>query len=101
MPLPSLNRRSFVGQSVVAGAALAAAPLAAADAPEKKPKAIRVGVIGCGSVSHSYLPHLSKCPYVELVSACDIIPERMKAQAKKFNIPNQYPDIDKLLAGTA
>ena len=29
---------------------------------------IKVGIIGCGSVSHSYLPVLSKSPYVELVS---------------------------------
>jgi predicted dehydrogenase len=67
--------------------------------PQEKSKRIRVGVIGCGSVSHSYLPHLAKCPCVELVSACDIIPERAKAQAEKFKIPNQYPHIDQLLAG--
>ena len=69
----------------------------AADAPAK----VRVGVIGCGSVSHVYLPHLSKCPHVELASACDIIPERAKAQAKRFEIPNHYPHIDKMLAGAA
>src|SRR5207247_5450063 len=60
---------------------------------------VRVAVIGCGSVSGVYLPHLSKCPHVELVSACDIIPERAKARAEKFHIPNQYPHIDQLLAG--
>jgi predicted dehydrogenase len=48
-----------------------------------------------------YLPHLAKCPHVELVSACDIIPKRAKAQAEKFKIPNQYPDIDKMLAGAS
>jgi predicted dehydrogenase len=68
----------------------------AAMVPEKR---IRVAVIGCGSVSNMYLPHLSKSPYVELVSACDIRPERAKAQAEKYRIPNQYPHIDQLLAG--
>jgi predicted dehydrogenase len=87
-----IDRRGFVGS----GVALA---VGSAGRAEDKPKRIRVGVIGCGSVSHSYLPHLSKCPHVELVSACDIIPERAKAQAKKFRIPNEYPHIDKMLAG--
>jgi predicted dehydrogenase len=62
---------------------------------------VRVGVIGCGSVSHSYLPHLAKSPHVELVSACDIIPERVKGQAEKFKIPNQYPNIERMLAGAS
>ncbi|HEU5148258.1 MAG TPA: Gfo/Idh/MocA family oxidoreductase, partial [Chryseosolibacter sp.] len=46
-----------------------------------------------------YLPHLSKSPYVELISACDIIPERAKKRAAEHNIPNQYPSIEKMLAG--
>src|SRR5262245_34287691 len=95
------DRRAFLGQGMAAGAALAGASWAGAVAPAGKAKRIRVGVIGCGSVSHSYLPHLSKSPHVELVSACDIIPERVKAQARKFKVPNQYPDIDKMLAGAA
>src|SRR5262245_36821870 len=98
MASPNIDRRAFVGRGLAAGAALAAGTPGQADDP---PKHIKLGVIGCGSVSHSYLPHLSKCPYVELVSACDIIPERAKAQAEKFKIPNQYPHIDKMLAGAA
>ncbi len=62
-------------------------------------KKIRVGVIGCGSVSGQYFPHLSKSPYVELVSACDIIYERAQRRASEFHVPNHYPHIDKMLAG--
>jgi predicted dehydrogenase len=62
-------------------------------------KKIKIGLIGCGSVSGVYLPHLSKSPYVDLVSVCDIIPERAKKRAEEFNIPNQYTHIDQLLAG--
>ena len=62
-------------------------------------KKIKIGLIGCGSVSGVYLPHLSKSPFVELVSVCDIIPERAKKRAKEFNVPNQYAHIDQLLAG--
>jgi predicted dehydrogenase len=94
-----INRRAFLGQSLVAGAALGLA--GRVDAAEPERPRVRVGVIGCGSVSHSYLPHLSKSPHVELVSACDIIPERAKAQGEKFKIPNQYPNIDAMLAGAA
>src|SRR5438477_8452983 len=46
-----------------------------------------------------YFPSLSKCPYAEIVSACDIIPKRAEDRAAKFKVPNQYPHIDKMLAG--
>ncbi|HLO81230.1 MAG TPA: Gfo/Idh/MocA family oxidoreductase [Chitinophagaceae bacterium] len=62
-------------------------------------KKIRVAVIGCGSVSGVYLPHLSASPFVELVSVCDIISERAAKRAAEFKVPNQYPHIDQLLAG--
>jgi len=94
-----INRRDFLGQSVAAGAGLGLVGQAAAAEPERK--RVRVGVIGCGSVSRMYLPHLSQSPHVELVSTCDIIPERAKAQAAKFKVPNQYPNIDQMLAGAA
>src|SRR5918912_574332 len=94
----ALDRRSFVGRGVAAGAALALGPSAAEPAGER-PRRVKVGVIGCGSVSNVYLPHLEKCPHAELVSTCDIIPERARRQAAKFRVPNHYPHIDKMLAG--
>ncbi len=98
MPDKPLSRSAFLRSigALGAGAVLAPSMSKAAMVPEKR---IRVAVIGCGSVSNMYLPHLSKSPYVELVSACDIRPERAKAQAEKYRIPNQYPHIDQLLAG--
>lgn len=91
-----LNRREFTKTTLLAGAAAAsgAVTLAAEDT-----KRIRTGVIGCGSVSNSYLPVLSKCPYVELVSLCDIRPERARKQAEKFKVAHPYPHIDQMLAG--
>lgn len=62
-------------------------------------KKIKVAVIGCGSVSGVYLPHLTASPFVEVVSVCDIIPERAAKRAAEFKVPNQYPNIDQLLAG--
>jgi len=97
----SLNRRDFLGQAVAAAAV--AGPLAAANARAQEParRRIKVGVIGCGSVSAKYFPHLAGCPFVELVSACDIIPERAKERAEQCQVPNVYPHIDKMLAGAA
>jgi predicted dehydrogenase len=93
-----LSRSAFLRSIGALGAGVVLAPSMAQTAPVPE-KRIRVAVIGCGSVSNMYLPHLSKSPYVELVSACDIRPERAKAQAEKYRIPNQYPHIDQLLAG--
>src|SRR5215510_10503678 len=90
-----LDRREFLAMGATVGAVVGLPGVAAGAEPGK----VKVGVIGCGSVSHAYLPHLSKSPHVELVSACDIIPERVKSQAEKFKIPNQYPNIDRMLAG--
>jgi predicted dehydrogenase len=101
-----IDRRMFLEQTVSTGAALTlagiakAAPSAAATAATPVTgKKVRVGVIGCGSVSHRYLPHLSECPYVELVSTCDVIPARAVNQAKNHSVPNHYPHISKMLAG--
>lgn len=96
----SMDRRTFLQMS--AGAAFVAGALTAGSLRAGSPqdgRKIRIGVIGCGSVSHSYLPHLTQCRYVQLVSACDIIPERARAQAERFNIPNYYPHINQMLAG--
>jgi len=101
MKSTGIDRRVFVEQTLGAAAAATISPwtVPALAAVDDKPKRTRVGVIGCGSVSNVYLPHLSTCPYVDLVSACDIKPDRAKRQAGRFKIPNQYPHIDKMLAG--
>lgn len=95
------DRRTLIKLGLAAGMATIAAPpaLAQQDPAADKPKRVRVAIIGCGSVSNMYLPHLSKCPHVELVAVCDRIPARAKAQAAKFKVPNQYPHVDQLLAG--
>src|SRR6187200_1570710 len=103
MASSEINRRTFLERTAATGAALTVAgvgaPFAQAAAAEAPKKRIRVGIIGCGSVSGVYLPHLSKCPFAEVVSTCDIIPERAARRAKEHNIANHYPRIDKMLAG--
>ena len=96
--MEKISREAFLQRMSMAGAAVLLSSLEglALNTNEKK---IRIAVIGCGSVSTQYLPHLSKSPYVELVSCCDIIPERAVTRAKEYSIPNHYPHIDKMLAG--
>ena len=60
---------------------------------------VRTGVIGCGSVSNCYLPVMTQCRYAEVVSVCDIKPERARRQAERFKVPHHYPHIDAMLAG--
>ncbi len=95
-----ISRQKFIQQFGMAGAAWVLSPKSFEGMGKiESGKKIRVAVIGCGSVSNRYLPHLSESPYVELVSTCDIIYDRAIQQAKAFNVPNHYPHIDKMLAG--
>ncbi len=101
-----LSRRSFLrttGQTAAALGLFGAASVAQATANKGKEvqggKKIRVGIIGCGSVSWKYIPDLQSRPYIELVSACDIIRSRAEEKAKEFKIPHVYGHIDEMLKG--
>ena len=95
-----ITRKDFLHRTTMAGVAVLLSSLQGF-ALGKKAGKVKVAVIGCGSVSGQYLPHLSKSQYVEVVSCCDIVYERAKNRAKEFNVPNHYPHIDKMLAGAS
>lgn len=92
-----ITRQEFLRRSAIAGAAVLLSPLEIL-AIERADN-IRVGIIGCGSVSTQYLPHLSKSPFVKLVSCCDKIWARAKKTAMDYGIPFNYYHIDNMLAG--
>lgn len=96
-----MDREKFIKNFSVIGTAAVIAPSVtrASLLGSVSNNKIKVAIIGCGSVSGVYLPNLTKSPFVEVVSVCDIKPERAKARAEQFKVPNQYPHIDKLLAG--
>lgn len=95
-----INRKEFVEKSIGFMVMGILAPFISKGSELfQNEKKIKIGLIGCGSVSGMYLPHLSKSNYVEIVSVCDIIPERASRAAKNFKVPNQYTHIDQLLAG--
>lgn len=93
------TRRQFSRRALLSGSAMALGGATLALETPQQSRRIRTGVIGCGSVSNSYLPVLAGCPYVELVSVCDIRPERARRQAGRFAVPNHYPDIEAMLSG--
>lgn len=94
-----INRKEFIDRSAKLMVAGMLTPFVSQAGELFQTKKIKIGLIGCGSVSGMYLPHLSKSEFVELVSVCDIKPERAKAAAEKYHVPNHYPHIDQLLAG--
>ncbi len=60
-------------------------------------KTIKVGIIGSGGISRMHLEGYQKCPNVEVIATCDIVPERAKAQAARFNIPKWFTSAGRLL----
>ncbi|HEV7378767.1 MAG TPA: Gfo/Idh/MocA family oxidoreductase [Dyadobacter sp.] len=94
-----IPRIEFIRQVGILGAIASFFPADLMDGESANVEKIRVGVIGCGSVSSQYLPHLHKSPFVSLISACDIIIERAKTAAVKYEIPNYYSSIEKMLTG--
>jgi len=95
-PTRVLNRREFTKATLLAGAAVSTGRLTAF---AQQPRRVRTGVIGCGSVSGAYLPVLTTCPFVEVVSLCDIRPARARKRADEFKVAHYYPHIDQMLAG--
>ena len=96
-----MNRKEFFKVSAAASLASLLSPLSAyAEKFESEGKKVKVAVIGCGSVSTQYFPHISKCPYVEIVACCDIKPDRAQKAAQQYNIPKWYKHIDDMLSGS-
>ena len=63
--MKNISRQEFLQRTAMAGAAMLLTSVEGLAAFNQNKK-IKVALIGCGSVSGVYLPHLSKSPYVEL-----------------------------------
>ncbi|MBL7740924.1 MAG: Gfo/Idh/MocA family oxidoreductase [Chitinophagaceae bacterium] len=95
----TISRQKFLRYTASAGAAVLLSSLEswAVATPQKK---LRVAVIGCGSVSNRYIPHLQTSPMIEIVSLCDIKYDRAVNQNNQYNVnARTYPDIDAMLRG--
>jgi predicted dehydrogenase len=97
--MKNITRQEFLQRSAMAGAAVLLSSLESL-AMTKPDKKLKVGLIGCGSVSNRYIPHLQTSPLVEIVSLCDIKYDRALGQNKQYKVnAATYPHIDKMLAG--
>lgn len=97
--MSEISRQEFLKMTASAGAALLLSSLETF-AKETNATKLRVAVIGCGSVSNRYIPHLQSSPLIEVVSLCDIKHERAIAQKKQYNVNAEtYPNIDAMLKG--
>ena len=92
------SRREFLLKTSAAGSAILLSALEGWAITENRK--LRIGLIGCGSVSNRYIPHLKTSALVEIVSLCDIIYERATGQNTQYGLSAAtYPNIDAMLAG--
>ncbi|MEY2648636.1 MAG: hypothetical protein RL282_1349 [Bacteroidota bacterium] len=95
----NVSRQQFLSMSAAAGAAMLLGSLEGW-AAEKQLTKLRVAIIGCGSVSNRYIPHLQTSALIQIVSLCDIKPERAIAQNKEYKVnAATYGNIDDMLKG--
>jgi predicted dehydrogenase len=58
---------------------------------------VKVGLIGCGTISGTYLKVAKRFPILEVVACADVLPERAQARAEEFGVPRALA-VDELLA---
>lgn len=52
--------------------------------------AVKVGVVGCGVIGPTHMQAAVNASHIELVAVADLIDERAKAAAEKYNLPKTY-----------
>ncbi|MEO5716414.1 MAG: Gfo/Idh/MocA family oxidoreductase [Luteolibacter sp.] len=105
---PTLNRRSFLGNTTLAGVGLAASQVFAINTPGAAGKKIKVALIGCGGRGNGALKDFSEaCKIlgieVEVVAVGDAFKNQADGTGKKFNVPadkcyDGYDNYQKVLA---
>ena len=93
-----MNRATFLQNTALAGAAVLLSSLESF--AKEHSKIIKVAIIGCGSVSNRYIPHLQTSSLVKIVGLCDIIHDRALGQNKQYNVGAlTFSSIEDLLKG--
>ena len=59
---------------------------------------IRVGIVGCGSISRSHAAAYSHLSAVDLVALCDINPDSLEERAEMFGVAGRYNDYNEMFA---
>jgi predicted dehydrogenase len=58
---------------------------------------LKIGIVGCGEVSHFHARYWRKIPQVQLVAACDVNEKSAYQLAKQWGIPHTYTELSALL----
>ncbi len=58
---------------------------------------IRFGIVGCGVIAPTHAGAIAQIPDAELVAVADVVPEKAKELATKFNVAKVYNDEASLL----
>ena len=78
----NLTRKDFLKYTSAASAAMLLNALRV-HAEEQHLSTLKIAIIGCGSVSNRYIPHLQSSSSVEIVALCDIKYERALEHKKQ------------------
>ena len=97
----NLTRKDFLKYTSAASAAMLLNALHV-HAEEQHLSTLKIAIIGCGSVSNRYIPHLQSSSSVEIVALCDIKYERALEQKKQYHLSAEtYNNIEAMLKGVA
>ena len=58
---------------------------------------VRVGLVGCGVISATYLRHSKLFDVFEIVACADLVMERARRRAQEYDVPKACP-VEELLA---
>ena len=61
---------------------------------------VKVGIVGCGLVSHSHIEAFRSHPDAEIIAVCDINEAQAKLLSKKYGIPQYYTSYNEMLKST-
>lgn len=59
---------------------------------------LRIGLIGCGRISKNHFEAVAQQEDAQIVACCDIIEERAKEAAEKYNIPTWTTNYEEMLS---
>lgn len=61
------------------------------------PRIFRVGIAGCGAISRNHLEAFGALENVRIVGVCDVDPDRARATAEQWRVPNAVTSVEELL----
>ena len=64
----------------------------------RNPVGLRIGVLGAGQFSGAFVPLFQAHPHVAEVAIADVVPERARDFADRFQLQRTFRDLDEMCA---